>query len=96
MEIMPIEMLKLVWMALLLDLFLGDPRWLPHPVVAMGWVIQKGESLLRRLFRSRNGLRFAGALLTLGLAGGVYAFIWMLVAGAGRYHPYCQPFCRYF
>lgn len=32
--------------AFLLDLAVGDPRWLPHPVVLMGKFISKGESFL--------------------------------------------------
>ncbi|MGH7875656.1 MAG: adenosylcobinamide-phosphate synthase CbiB [Candidatus Binatia bacterium] len=33
--------------AFVLDLAVGDPRWLPHPVVLMGKVISHGEELLR-------------------------------------------------
>lgn len=33
--------------AFLLDLAVGDPRWLPHPVVLMGKGIAQGERLLR-------------------------------------------------
>ena len=33
--------------AFLLDLAVGDPRWLPHPVVFMGRFISHGEALLR-------------------------------------------------
>ena len=33
--------------AFLLDLAVGDPRWLPHPVVLMGRFISHGETLLR-------------------------------------------------
>ncbi len=32
--------------AFLLDLAIGDPRWLPHPVVLMGKLISLGERLL--------------------------------------------------
>ena len=32
--------------AFLLDLAVGDPRWFPHPVVLMGKLISRGESLL--------------------------------------------------
>ena len=32
------------------DLILGDPRGLPHPVQGMGWLIEKFETLLRRVF----------------------------------------------
>jgi len=33
--------------AFLLDLAVGDPRWLPHPVVLMGRVVSQGERVLR-------------------------------------------------
>ncbi len=43
-------------LALFLDLLLGDPRWLPHPVCALGWLAQRLEGPLR----SRLPLRQAG------------------------------------
>jgi len=51
--------------AFLLDLAIGDPRWLPHPVVLMGKVISHGEAWLR----SGNACRdfFAGMTLSLFL-----------------------------
>jgi adenosylcobinamide-phosphate synthase len=43
----------------LLDLLLGDPRWLPHPVRAFGWIIAKGDSLLNKgRFRFVKGAVF--------------------------------------
>ena len=35
----------------LLDILLGDPRWLYHPVRAIGFLISSTEKILRRLFR---------------------------------------------
>ncbi|MFQ9846520.1 MAG: cobalamin biosynthesis protein [[Clostridium] leptum] len=37
-------------LGLLLDLCFGDPHWIPHPIRLIGWLIQKLERLLRRLF----------------------------------------------
>ncbi len=37
-------------LAYLLDLMIGDPRWMPHPVSGIGWVIDKLESTFRRVF----------------------------------------------
>ena len=51
--------------AFILDLVVGDPRWLPHPVVLMGKVISHGERLLRSRSASRNFL--AGMALSLVL-----------------------------
>jgi adenosylcobinamide-phosphate synthase len=48
--------------AFLLDLLIGDPRWIPHPVVVIGHVILRTESLLRRLFQPSKE-RIAGVIL---------------------------------
>ncbi|MEG0854561.1 MAG: adenosylcobinamide-phosphate synthase CbiB [Angelakisella sp.] len=48
----------------LLDLCLGDPQGLPHPVVYMGKLITALQKPLRRLFpKSKGGEQFAGVLL---------------------------------
>ena len=54
-----------------LDLILGDPRKLWHPVIGFGWLISRFETLLFRIFRlsgepeaDRGRKRAAGALLT--------------------------------
>src|SRR3972149_225363 len=49
--------------AFLLDLAVGDPRWLTHPVVLMGKVLSHGE----RLFRSGNSRRNFSADMALSL-----------------------------
>jgi adenosylcobinamide-phosphate synthase len=57
--------------AVLLDLLLGDPRWLPHPVVGIGRLIASLEKVLRR---SVGNERLAGMLLlllTVGITAGV-------------------------
>ena len=64
---MSVEPLSLALLALLLgaialDLLIGDPRWLPHPVVAMGRLI---EVLERRWNHgSPRARRCKGFLLT--------------------------------
>lgn len=48
----------------LMDMLLGDPRSIPHPVVLIGKLISALERLLRRLCpRSPRGERAAGAIL---------------------------------
>ena len=46
-----------------LDLLIGDPTWLPHPVVGFGKMISRGEH------RLNQGLHrmLKGALLAIGL-----------------------------
>jgi adenosylcobinamide-phosphate synthase len=54
------------WMlifAFLLDLALGDPRWLPHPVRIIGKAIQRSESFLRKHYRTPPEEKKAGVLL---------------------------------
>src|SRR5687767_11615842 len=51
--------------AFLLDLAIGDPRWLPHPVVLMGKLIFHGERWLRNGNARRDFL--AGMALSLFL-----------------------------
>jgi len=53
--------------AVLLDWLLGDPRWLPHPVVLIGWLITMLEKILRRLVRSEIVGGVLLAVLTVGL-----------------------------
>ncbi|GAX89367.1 adenosylcobinamide-phosphate synthase CbiB [Effusibacillus lacus] len=40
-----------VYAAFLVDLLIGDPRWIPHPVIMIGKMIAGLESLLRKIFR---------------------------------------------
>lgn len=70
--------------AVLLDLLLGDPRWLPHPVVAIGKLITALEKLLRRLVANE---RVGGVLLLFLTVGVTYGLGWGLVQGAALIHP---------
>ncbi len=71
--------------ALALDLVLGDPRWLPHPVRAIGMLVERGERLLRTGDRTRDLVR--GAMLTAGVAGISTIVAWALVRFASWIHP---------
>ena len=50
-----------------LDVAVGDPRWLPHPVRGMGWAISWAETAIRRAAFSRWGERIGGLLLAVCL-----------------------------
>ena len=56
----------------LLDLVLGDPAWLPHPVVGFGKMIAFGE---RRLNKGSHRM-LKGALLAVGLILLVFGIVW--------------------
>ena len=70
--------------AVALDLLLGDPRWLPHPVRAIGALAARMETLSRRRIASQ---RLAGviAALTVYAAAGIAA--WGAIELAARVHP---------
>jgi adenosylcobinamide-phosphate synthase len=59
--------------AVAVDLLVGDPRWLPHPVRAIGWLAVRLETIARRAIRTP---RVAGAVTAVS----VYA-----VAGLGAW-----------
>ncbi len=75
-----------------LDLILGDPRWLPHPVRGIGFLAARLEGLMRRAFcndaaPSPASEKFAGvvvALLVYALAG---LAAWGLITLAALAHP---------
>ena len=64
--------------AFLLDLVIGDPRWLPHPVVLMGKVIARGEMLVRT-DRARPDF-LAGMALSLVVIALSFITAWAVVA----------------
>jgi adenosylcobinamide-phosphate synthase len=68
-----------------LDGLLGDPRWLPHPVRGIGWLIALGERHLNRGSAVRRLL--SGALLTAGLVAIAAGLARAVVVGAGLLHP---------
>lgn len=75
-------------LALALDAVLGDPRWLPHPVVAMGRAISWAEPRLRRaLPDSPAGRRAAGTVLAIGLPVASYLVVWTVLALFGAVSP---------
>ena len=59
-----------VFAGFVLDWILGDPKWLPHPICAVGRLISLAEKLLRRLFPpTPRALTAAGV------------FLWLIVCG---------------
>lgn len=70
-----------------LDLLLGDPSWLPHPIRAIGALIAALEKALRRLFPKRQGGELAGGaalvILVLALSGGFTLLVLWLCGQVG-------------
>jgi adenosylcobinamide-phosphate synthase len=67
----------LILVAFFLDLAVGDPRWLPHPVVLMGKFISRGERFLWSGAARRDF--FAGMALSLVLLTIVVGATWMVL-----------------
>lgn len=59
----------------LMDLLLGDPAWLPHPVVGFGKLIAAGE----KRWNKGEKRRLKGALLAVALVIGAFLFTWSLL-----------------
>jgi len=58
----------------LLDLLLGDPSWLPHPVVGFGKMIAFGERHLNK----GNHRKLKGAIMTIFLIALVFSAVWLI------------------
>lgn len=69
--------------AWLLDHWLGDPAWLPHPVVAFGKAISFCEHRLNR----GNARFLKGAAVSLILVAGAYLLTLFLLRRAASYSP---------
>ncbi len=73
------EIVLAVVVAFILDLALGDPQWLPHPVRWIGHAAKVMERLMTALF-GRN--RLSGALFTVVIVAGAYIAVWAIVEQA--------------
>jgi adenosylcobinamide-phosphate synthase len=71
--------------AAVMDLVLGDPRRLPHPVRAIGLLINKCETILRRSVRSPRAEKAAGVVLAVLVISAAYFASQILILTAFRY-----------
>ncbi|HWI41542.1 MAG TPA: adenosylcobinamide-phosphate synthase CbiB [Verrucomicrobiae bacterium] len=71
--------------ALLLDLLLGDPQHIPHPVRGVGKLVELLEELLRRYV---PGERLAGILLVILTVGGTWSAGYYILKNAYVANPY--------
>ncbi|MGE5703255.1 MAG: adenosylcobinamide-phosphate synthase CbiB [Clostridia bacterium] len=84
---LPLPAIFLV-LAYLVDRMVGDPRFLTHPVVIMGRVIQWLEKQIRKRWNKPGELRAAGFLFPLLLVGGSYFAVWLLLKGLSMLSPW--------
>ena len=68
----------------IMDLFLGDPRSIPHPVVLIGKLISFLEKVLRKAFpKTVIGENLAGAVLWILVCAVTFGVSWGILALAG-------------
>lgn len=77
-----------LWIGWLLDRRLGDPIWLPHPVVAFGKIISWSE----RRFNSGEYKVWKGGVMSVCLIFIVYLFSSLLIKGAAYISPFLEIF----
>ncbi|MGC8486239.1 MAG: adenosylcobinamide-phosphate synthase CbiB [Candidatus Baltobacteraceae bacterium] len=72
--------------ALVLDITVGDPTWLPHPVQAIGAAIAGGDALARDTGIREHAIlgRIAGIVTTVAVVGGSYILATALLRRAGK------------
>jgi adenosylcobinamide-phosphate synthase len=68
----------------ILDLRLGDPPWLPHPVRVIGRLAGWAEPRCRRLIAHEYA---AGMVFTLGVVMAVGGSVWMVIWALQQLHP---------
>lgn len=68
-----------------LDLLFGDPHWMPHPVVWIGWLVTKLE---KRIYSGKHQMLRGGILAVLVLFAAI-AVSGGLIAGAYALNPVC-------
>lgn len=72
-----------IFLALILDQLLGDPRWFPHPVRLIGWLQLRCEKLSRTYLRART----AGVVTVILSLTIVVSVVALLLLAAIKVHP---------
>ena len=70
--------------AFILDLLIGDPEWLPHPIRWMGKAIERCEPVFRRLTVPPV---WSGALFAISLITGTFLLAGLVIVAAHAFHP---------
>lgn len=73
--------------AFVLDLFLGDPIHLPHPIRWMGKAITALEPFFRKL---PTRLTLSGVFFSISLIAGTWCITFLLIATAKMIHPFAK------
>ncbi len=79
--------MKEIITAYILDLIIGDPSWLPHPVRIIGKIIEYLERALRKNNQGRQTEKIKGIILTVITVGLSYFTIYFFIYIAGIISP---------
>src|SRR3989344_6978119 len=71
--------LLIIIFAYILDLLLGDPKWLPHPVRWIGRYITFLEDKIKRFADTPLSEKIGGIFLFIIVVGSVFGLIWFLL-----------------
>jgi adenosylcobinamide-phosphate synthase len=82
-----VEGIVLVIVAILVDLIVGDPRFVAHPVVGMGKIISSTEPRLRKWGSGATKERLLGILLVMILLSIVFAITTLILWISSLLHP---------
>lgn len=63
----------------IIDLFIGDPHFLPHPVKLIGKVVSKTENVLREKFKTDKELEFAGIILVAVVITAAFLAVYFII-----------------
>jgi len=85
---MMVEHAYFIILAYIVDCIIGDPRWIPHPVIFMGRAITQLERGVRRIAHTPKQLKAGGFLLPLILVGGVFLLTWGVLYLVALIHPW--------
>ncbi|WP_350342821.1 adenosylcobinamide-phosphate synthase CbiB [Proteinivorax tanatarense] len=81
-----------LWIAFVLDIFIGDPYWFYHPVRIMGKYIVVFEQTTRKFVTSKEGLKIAGIFLTISTILLTYIISIFIVRGSAAINFYFYIF----
>jgi len=74
-------------LSLVLDSIFGDPRWYPHPVCGIGWIISRCENLFRKTVSSAH---LAGLLTVITVTCSTVAIVFSLLFLAQLFSTYLE------
>ena len=79
--------LLIIIFAYILDLLLGDPKWLPHPVRWIGRYITFLEDKIKRFADTPLSEKIGGIFLFIIVVGSVFGLIWFLLLLSTHHSP---------